>query len=130
MDVFPTISDLMGLAPPPGEQLDGKSLAPVIHDPTNETLALALKPFATSQYMRCPSDLADPSQYWKDNNCLRTDRSKFPFMGFTIRTPQWRYTEWVSRRRWGGQIRETKHPPKKKKERKEKKEGKNPKRKQ
>eukprot|EP00658_Telonema_sp_P-2_P050983 TRINITY_DN3900_c0_g7_i1.p1 TRINITY_DN3900_c0_g7~~TRINITY_DN3900_c0_g7_i1.p1 ORF type:complete len:122 (+),score=18.40 TRINITY_DN3900_c0_g7_i1:175-540(+) len=49
--------------------------------------------------MRCPQDTSDPSTFWKQNDCLFVDRVLIPFMGYTIRTPGWRYTEWT---RWNG----------------------------
>ena len=65
----------------------------------NDPVAVALKPYALSQYMRCPADRGNASMYWKSNACLMTDRTMFPFMGYSLRTAAWRYTEWV---RWDG----------------------------
>ena len=62
-------------------------------------VASALKPHALSQYMRCPADRANASMYWRDNACLMTDRTLLQFMGYSLRTAEWRYTEWV---RWDG----------------------------
>ena len=46
-----------------GETLDGKSLASVLHAPDDTAAADALKPWAMSQYMRCPKgNLSDYSQ--------------------------------------------------------------------
>eukprot|EP01051_Picozoa_sp_SAG22_P002379 SAG22_NODE_104_length_20159_cov_5.877517_18_plen_262_part_00 len=95
------VSNLLGLALPAGETLDGKSLAPVLHAPNDPKVADALKPFALSQYMRCPQDTANASNFWKDNNCLMTDRTLMPFMGYSLRTKEWRYTEWI---RWSGKT--------------------------
>ena len=99
IDIFPSVTELAGLQPPEGEELDGKSLAPVLRDPDDHAAAAALKPFALSQYMRCPADRANASMYWKGNSCLMTDRTMFPFMGYSLRTAEYRYTEWV---RWDG----------------------------
>ena len=99
IDIFPSVTELAGLQPPEGEELDGKSLAPVLRNPDDHAAAAALKPFALSQYMRCPADRANASMYWKGNSCLMTDRTMFPFMGYSLRTAEWRYTEWV---RWDG----------------------------
>eukprot|EP00911_Craspedida_sp_UC1_P001888 UC1_evm1s1449 len=52
-----------------------------------------------SQYMRCPQNVKDPSTFWQENQCLFIDRVLFPFMGYTIRTPEYRYTEWT---KWNG----------------------------
>ena len=99
VDIFPTVSDLSGLPLPHGEKLDGVSLAPVLRNPGDRHIATTLKPHALSQYMRCPPPTANASMYWKSNACLMTDRTLFPFMGYSIRTAEWRYTEWV---RWNG----------------------------
>eukprot|EP00051_Salpingoeca_urceolata_P013734 m.173830 g.173830 ORF g.173830 m.173830 type:complete len:732 (-) comp17879_c0_seq2:80-2275(-) len=101
IDVFPTMSSLARIPLPAGEVVDGKDLSPVLRDPDNATLAAALKPYALSQYMRCPPDTVNASNFWKKNNCLMTDRVQFPFMGYTLRTAEWRYTEWF---RWNGET--------------------------
>ena len=59
-------------------------------------VASALKPHALSQYMRCPADRANASMYWRDNACLMTDRTLLQFMGYSLRTAEWRYTEWAA----------------------------------
>ena len=41
--------------------------------------------------MRCPADTSNASMYWKSNACLMTDRTLFPFMGYSLRTAEWRY---------------------------------------
>ena len=37
--------------------------------------------------------------YYKDNKCEFVERSKFPFMGYTLRTDTWRLTLWAT---WNG----------------------------
>jgi hypothetical protein len=76
--------------------LDGVSLAPVLRSPGNQPLADALKPFALSQYMRCPTDAGTPE---KSNGCLMVDRSQISHMGYSIRTRSHRYTQWAE---WDG----------------------------
>ena len=99
IDVYPTMVDLMGLPKPgpAGGPLDGVSLAPVLRAPGDAAVAAATKVRALSQYMRCPKDASDPTTWWKDNGCLMTDRLQFAFMGLSMRTAVWRYTEWY---RW------------------------------
>lgn len=94
VDVYPTLCDLAGVPLPDGEVLDGQSIVPLLKDPTLEQT----KGFALSMFPRCPSS-TDPSEFWKDNKCEFVERSKIPYMGFTLRTPEWRYTEWVE---WNG----------------------------
>jgi len=105
IDVFPTMAELLGVPLPAGEHLDGKSLAPVLEDPANSALADTLKPFAMSQYMRCPQNASTP---WKDNACLFTDRVLLPYMGYTIRTREYRFTEWT---KWDGSSLAPDHSP-------------------
>ena len=99
IDVFPTMVDLIGLPLPTDRfgALEGTSLAPVLRAPTDTAVARATKARALSQYMRCPKNISDPSTWWKDNACLMTDRTAFPFMGLSMRTDAYRYTEWY---RW------------------------------
>ena len=99
IDVLPTMADLAGLVLPADEVFDGKSLVPVIEQPTDTGVADGLKPYAISQYMRCPSNSSDPAMYWKQNDCLFTDRVLIPFFGYSIRTAAWRFTEWT---KWNG----------------------------
>ena len=54
----------------------------MLADPGDTAAADALKPWAMSQYMRCPKgNLSDYTTLWKDNDCLMTDRVLIPFMG-------------------------------------------------
>lgn len=98
VDIFPTMLDAVNVPLlNKKEVLDGVSLLPVLLNPRDDNLARALKPYALSQYMRCPKD---PSLPWKSNDCLFVDRSKINVMGYTIRTHEWRYTEWAQ---WNGE---------------------------
>jgi uncharacterized sulfatase len=67
IDIYPTLADLAGLTPPPG--LHGRSLKPL---------------------------LVDPQMKW-DHPALtqvRRGSGNQMFMGYSIRTDKWRYTEW------------------------------------
>jgi hypothetical protein len=104
IDVLPTMAELAGLSLPATEVFDGKSLVPVLVQPSEPAVAAALKPYAMSQYMRCPrnapnTDPNNPDMFWKDNDCLFTDRVLIPYFGYTIRTADWRFTEWT---KWNG----------------------------
>ena len=85
IDVFPTLAELAGapLDVTTAMSLDGTSLAAVLRSPNDTTLAEELKPYAMSQYMRCPKEASTPQA---DNDCLFSDRSQIPYMGYTIRT--------------------------------------------
>lgn len=109
IDVGPTMWGLMGLKPPANEAIDGKDLSPVVAAPGDAALAASTKPYAMSQYFRCPEDTKNASNFWKHNSCLFVDRVLASFFGYTIRTPEWRYTEWT---RWNGTALAPDHTPK------------------
>jgi len=69
IDIYPTLADLALLTP---LQLDGKSLRPLLNDPTQTWDSIAI-----TQILR-PAD----------------DRLPAMVMGRSIRTERWRYTEW------------------------------------
>ncbi len=74
IDLFPTLTDLCGLKTP--DKLDGVSLVPVLKAPSESVMAAAF-----TQHPR-------PAYY------DRTE-SKLPdAMGYSVRTPTHRYTEW------------------------------------
>jgi arylsulfatase A-like enzyme len=50
--------------------------------------------YALSIYPRCPADLTNSSNFWKNNDCLLIERTKIPIMGLSIRVENWRYTEY------------------------------------
>ncbi len=74
VDLFPTLVELCQL--PKAAGLDGTSLAPVLRDP-----ASVVKPAAFSQHPR-------PAYY--DREPSKTPQA----MGYSVRTPRVRYTEW------------------------------------
>jgi sialidase-1 len=75
VDLYPTLAELAGL--PISEDLEGKSFAPLLNDPTHMTKTAAL-----SQYPRGGG-----------------------LMGYSIRTPTHRLTQWVARQT--GEIKAT-----------------------
>jgi iduronate 2-sulfatase len=82
LDIFPTLLELAGLADSPAAAgLQGHSLVPLLQDPSAP--ALAARPFAYSQYPR------------KQSACPGFECDDAHAMGYTIRTPQWRFTQWV-----------------------------------
>ena len=75
VDVFPTLTDLMGLKTPDG--LAGKSLVPMLKNP-----AVIIKKYAQSQYPRQNKEAAPNS-----NGHL---------MGYALRTERYRYVAWFA----------------------------------
>ena len=66
VDIFPTTVALAGLKPPPGETLDGTSLAPLLSKPLPP--GQSWDKVALSQYPRCPAS-AD-GETWTTNATL------------------------------------------------------------
>eukprot|EP01062_Namystynia_karyoxenos_P074284 TRINITY_DN71163_c0_g1_i1.p1 TRINITY_DN71163_c0_g1~~TRINITY_DN71163_c0_g1_i1.p1 ORF type:complete len:542 (+),score=174.59 TRINITY_DN71163_c0_g1_i1:70-1626(+) len=93
VDLYPTIAELAALPLPAGETFDGASFVPLLGHRPNESAA---KQAAFSQY---PRRCRDSDSLWKSNSILHDDRSLFTHMGYSVRTPSWRYTEWVP---WNG----------------------------
>jgi iduronate 2-sulfatase len=78
IDIFPTLCDLTGIGIP--SSLQGKSLVPVMKDPNK-----MLKEFSVSQYPRPANKIENARLGW----------SKGEFMGYSLRTKQYRYTIWM-----------------------------------
>jgi arylsulfatase A-like enzyme len=78
VDIFPTLCDLAGISIP--AHLDGKSLVPVMKNPS-----ASVKEFSVSQYPRTLNKLDTERLGWSDGQ----------FMGYSIRTGQYRYTIWM-----------------------------------
>lgn len=75
LDLFPTLAGLAGIADDLPESLDGVSLQPVVADPST-----SVKDAAFTQHQHPFYGSAKNWQAW----------------GYSIRTDQWRYTEWRS----------------------------------
>jgi iduronate 2-sulfatase len=75
VDVYPTLCALAGIEPPAG--LEGTSFEPLLDDVTR------------------PGKQAAMSQYLRGDKWVAADG--IPYMGYTIRTPRWRWVEWY---RW------------------------------
>lgn len=97
IDVFPTLLELAGL--PPDPTLQGESLVPLLANPALP----ALPKRGAAAYSQYPRDVVPcPPQ---DFEC------GYPkAMGYTLRTPDWRFTEWVAydnatfTPHWGGPL--------------------------
>lgn len=87
VDLLPTMAELAGVPLPTNETFDGVSLLPLLTQRGAVT-----KDFVFSQY---PRRVTDPAREWHDNSILHHERSTFTHMGYSVRTREWRYTEWV-----------------------------------
>ena len=102
VDIYKTVSEVMGLPLPVNDThpIDGASLAPIFADPERATV----KDAALSSFPRCahagmPVYGARGQPGGADNSCLQVENTDFTWMGYTMRTDRWRYTEWVA---WNG----------------------------
>eukprot|EP00656_Telonema_subtile_P001035 TRINITY_DN10496_c0_g1_i1.p1 TRINITY_DN10496_c0_g1~~TRINITY_DN10496_c0_g1_i1.p1 ORF type:complete len:530 (+),score=91.34 TRINITY_DN10496_c0_g1_i1:188-1777(+) len=87
VDLAPTLAELAGVPLPEHEHFDGVSLVPVLQGAVPK-----VKEAAFTQY---PRRVNDPSKAWSGNAIIHRDRTDFTHMGYSIRTSDWRYTEWV-----------------------------------
>jgi len=108
IDVMPTIAELAGVPLPASYGADGESLVPALLRAAGAAGAGAAPPppppphggrYALSICPRCPADTTNSSDFWRANDCLLVERSRFAFMGVSVRTETWRYSEW---RAWDG----------------------------
>jgi len=102
VDIFPTMADLAGIGLPKGDSLplDGISLGAIV-----KSTAEVAREAALSVFPRCPRTdddlgwITKDKDMWQNNMCEHVDRTAIPWMGYSMRTQEWRYTEWVQ---WDG----------------------------
>jgi len=90
-DLYKTVSKLAGL-PEPEKGVEGMDLSPLLDNPSGK----AIREVAFSQYSRCPEK--DQPVYYHPN-CEGVEAKDIGVMGYSVRTDQWRYTEWF---KWNG----------------------------
>lgn len=96
VDLYRTVHDLLNLSLPSGDTypVDGTSLKPILEDPAHAKV----KDVALAEYPRCPYSNGD--NYY-DSKCIHfVERTDFTFMGYSMRTEKYRYTEYVA---WDGE---------------------------
>eukprot|EP00040_Diaphanoeca_grandis_P003064 m.23634 g.23634 ORF g.23634 m.23634 type:complete len:538 (-) comp14292_c0_seq1:229-1842(-) len=93
VDVFPTIIALAQISLPSNQKLDGISLLPfIVQNETNVAPnSTVIKNAAFSQYPRLIHDASEP---WK-SDIIHHNRTNFTHMGLSVRTSDFRYTEWL-----------------------------------
>lgn len=103
IDIYRTLADLAG-ADKVEAGVDGVSLAPLLRSPAASTAAMLLsKPAAFGQHARCLRDAtnryAPIDPFVTADACPATPRDQVDWMGYSIRTDDWRYTAWC---KWNG----------------------------
>jgi arylsulfatase A-like enzyme len=100
VDVYPTMVALANLPAPAAGAIDGTDLSSVVRGASSgasneERGGAPIKAAAFTQYPRCPpKGRLDVIQ---EGACYNNPGTSFSYMGFSVRTQQWRYTEW---RKW------------------------------
>jgi len=94
VDLYRSIVSLAGLpASAVPVDVDGSDFSSLLKDPEKN-----LKELAFSQYPRCPHK--DHPQ-WFLNNCENVAADQLGIMGYSVRSHDWRYTEWF---KWDGSL--------------------------
>ena len=94
VDLYRTIADLVG-APTPTDDIEGTSFAPIFDNPSltayEAASVLNKSAAAYSQFLRC---IHNKTAQWADNGC--SNPKNIPvYIGYSVRTPEWRYTGWM-----------------------------------
>ena len=101
IDIYRTLADLAGLKTEVESSVDGVSLAPLLVNP-DHTKNPKAKHAAFSQQAHCLIDPHTnlPIDVWTvADSCTMTPRNSLGFMGYSIRTDDWRFTAWLQ---WDG----------------------------
>lgn len=96
VDMYKTLANLTGLGDKVEQGVQGNSFASLLVDPASPPAQL--QGFAQTQIPRCDCHIGK-RQIEACNACFETDKTKFQYMGYSIRVPDWRYTAWVA---WNG----------------------------
>jgi iduronate 2-sulfatase len=97
VDLYPTLAELAGLPSPQPAigTLESKSLAKVFRNPGVLPSEIAGGQVAFSQYPRCAKTGIE------NGSCNNVDKRRFDYMGYSVRTAEWRFTAWLA---WDGQT--------------------------
>ena len=107
VDLYPTLAELAGVPvrPEARESIEGSSYAELFRPGAEPGTAVWVGPHNGSytQYPRCNIKLLanltlDMSA---TKRCASVPKQDFVLMGYSVRTPRWRYTEWA---KWDGQA--------------------------
>eukprot|EP00472_Partenskyella_glossopodia_P008546 CAMPEP_0197514732 /NCGR_PEP_ID=MMETSP1318-20131121/73_1 /TAXON_ID=552666 /ORGANISM="Partenskyella glossopodia, Strain RCC365" /LENGTH=546 /DNA_ID=CAMNT_0043062911 /DNA_START=280 /DNA_END=1920 /DNA_ORIENTATION=+ len=101
VDLLPTIAELAGVDVPKNESFDGQSLVPLLArggDEHHHNSHRSSRRFNAS-FSQYPRVVTHNDEQWKSNAAIHKDRTKFTHMGYSVRTEDWRHTEWIE---WDG----------------------------
>eukprot|EP00756_Hemistasia_phaeocysticola_P044740 Hpha_TRINITY_DN18529_c0_g1::TRINITY_DN18529_c0_g1_i1::g.195211::m.195211/K01136/IDS; iduronate 2-sulfatase len=105
VDLYPTIAELAGVPvlPSAKESIEGSSYASLFapnSDP-GSTVWTNSHNGSFTQYPRCGEGVAPDGTPTFENlkRCASVSKNDFVYMGYSIRTQEWRYTEWAL---WNG----------------------------
>tara|TARA_B110000208_G_scaffold133746_1_gene161857 strand:+ start:156 stop:1088 length:933 start_codon:yes stop_codon:yes gene_type:complete len=108
VDMYRTLASLTGIDTTTiAKDVDGIDFAYAVEDPSAAPQPAGTVNAAYSQYSRCPGArnwpvVTNPADRdWFFNNCEGVPAPNITFMGYTVRTNGWRYTEWFY---WNGAI--------------------------
>lgn len=99
MDIYPTLVNLAGIDPPETHEFHGKDITNLIFGEEDEDVDY----LAYSQFPRCVNISLTQQPWLVDTfpptaevqwNCMTSEVRYFTYMGYTVRSKQWRYTEW------------------------------------
>ena len=100
LDMYPTLAMLAGLPKPPS--VDGVDLSALLGNPTRTDVSEG----AFSQQARCfqkdaptPRPSALQASRTRMMTCEFVSRDRMDYMGYSVRTTEWRYSEWAE---WDG----------------------------
>jgi len=109
VDLYPTIAELAGVPvlPSSKESIEGSSYASLFapHSDPGKTVWTNSHNGSFTQYPRCGEGVApDGTPIFtggdvKPVRCAEIAKEKFVYMGYSMRTQEWRYTEWAL---WNG----------------------------
>merc|ERR1711998_258739 len=97
VDLYPSTAELAGIPVDDStESIDGASWAHLLDQPSANH-----KDAVYSQYPRCWNSKhpQDESAFPDMARCSQVDKQDFAYMGYSVRTDSWRYTEWA---KWDG----------------------------
>merc|ERR1712048_899808 len=97
IDMYPSLAELAGVPVDLSEEsVDWRSWAHLVDNPSADH-----KTYAFTQYPRCwPDDSPKtPEAFTHMARCAHVEKTDFAYMGYSVRTSRWRYTEWA---KWDG----------------------------